>query len=588
MPARRPEIDQALDLIGTGQLGPAQELLVRVLQADRTDAHAWRVLANIRYLAQDLPNAAAYSRQAEACGPADDADFWWHLARVAECFDDRAFVERLYRRALAIDPGHAEAIAGLAAALRDQYRYVDLIAVIDRGLSLHPGEPGFRYMRAQALLNLGRAEQTIAEAVELQRDAPGNPSSDVLLAFVSNFARGMSPEEGLAAHKRMGTWIRGRVGPAERPAPRRRQPSGDALRVGFLSADLRRHSVSYFVEPLLRHMDRSRFFLACYMTTDHRDERSELLERLSDRWQRVSALQDTAIAQLIRDDRIDVLIDLNGNTGGWQPDVLAMRPAPLIGTYCGYPNTTGLDCVDFRIVDSITDPPGSEALCVERLTRIDPCFLCYTPGEHTPDPAPGPAERGEPITFGSFNNLTKTNDQTLALWARVLAAVPGSRLFIKTLPFVDARVRADVAERLARAGLPPERATLTPPTQDPRSHLETYAQIDISLDTFPYHGTTTTCESLLMGVPVVSLTGTTHASRVGASLLHAAGCGAWAAVSEDAFVSVAARLASDRAGLAALRRSLRPRLLASVLCDQRAFARRFGDALEAQWALLTG
>lgn len=581
MPARRPEIDAALDLIGAGQLQQAQDALVRLLTANQRDGHAWRVLANIRFLVQDLPNAAAYSRQAAACAPQGDAEFWYHLARVAACFDDRAFVEQLFRNALAVQPSHLDAAIGLTAALRDQNRFADIVAIADRSLQLNPGDPGLRFNRAQSLLALGRAERTVHEAQLLARDFPGNPNADILLSSVSNYARGITPEESLAAHQRMGAAISAGVGNPPRPAPRPRG-EGEPLRVGLLSSDLRRHSVSYFLEGLLRNLDRARFFVAAYMTSAEADERSVLFEGLVDRWHRVATLEDAAVAELIKADGIDVLLDLNGQTGGWLPGILARRPAPVLGTYCGYPNTTGLAAIDFRLVDSLTDPPGSDAWATERLVRLDPCFLCYTPPGHTQPVEPGPAARGEPVTFGSFNNLSKTNDQTLALWARVLAAVPGSRLVIKTMPFVDARVRADMAARLNDAGVPEAAFDLLPPLKEAGNHLRTYARIDISLDTFPYHGTTTTCESLLMGVPVVSLVGRTHASRVGLSLLSAAGFAEWATPDEDAYVAAAVRLASDGPGLARLRATLRERLLASPLCDARAMADRFGAALLAE------
>jgi protein O-GlcNAc transferase len=583
MTARRPEIDEALDLIGAGDLARAQDVLVKVLQADQRDGHAWRVLANIRYLVQDLPNAAQYTRNAAACAPPGDADFWWNLARVAACFDNRGYVEQLFRRALAVQPSHLDASVGLSAALSDQSRFADVVAVVEAALKQHPGHPGLRFNRAQALLNLGRAERTVAESQALARDFPGDPNSDILLSYVSNFARGITPEESIASHRRMGTLIASKVGDRPRPA-RRARAAGEPLRVGFLSSDLRVHSVSYFVECLFRQLDRRRFFIVAYMTSAGVDQRTKVFESLADRWHLVATLEDQAVAELIERDQIDILIDLNGQTGGWLPGILARRPAPLLGTYCGYPNTTGLEAVDFRIVDTLTDPAGAEAWCVERLVRIDPCFLCYTPPADAPAVEPGPASRGEPVTFGSFNNLTKTNDQTLALWAKVVSAVPGSRLVIKTMPLVDPRVREDLASRLRAVGLPESSFLLMPPLRDTGSHLRTYGRIDISLDTFPYHGTTTTCESLLMGVPVVSLTGTTHASRVGLSLLTASGNPEWAAKDEGEYVAKAVELASDRARLIELRMGLRGRLLASALCDGAAMAARFGAALEAEWA----
>jgi predicted O-linked N-acetylglucosamine transferase (SPINDLY family) len=253
----------------------------------------------------------------------------------------------------------------------------------------------------------------------------------------------------------------------------------------------------------------------------------------------------------------------------------------VIVTAIGYPNTTGLPAVGWRVVDSVTDPPGSEPACSERLLRLDPCFLCYRP----PDDAPAPSMPAEdaPITFGSFNNSSKVSQRTARLWSAVLAACPGSRLVLKSMTLADPDVRASVERRLVDAGIAAERIDLIGATASRAAHLALYSRVHVALDTVPYNGTTTTCEALWMGVPVIALSGDRHAARVSESLLRAAGHPEWIAGTESAYVDLAVGLARDRAQLAHARQSLRDELRASPLLDAEAYGARFRAALRHAW-----
>jgi predicted O-linked N-acetylglucosamine transferase (SPINDLY family) len=290
---------------------------------------------------------------------------------------------------------------------------------------------------------------------------------------------------------------------------------------------------------------------------------------------------------------MDVLIDLSGLTTGNMLAAFAMRPAPVQMTYLGYPNTTGVAAVDYRIVDSITDPPGAEAHAVERLLRIDPCFLCYggmeaaRVAEGPPSQAPG---SGGAVTFGSFNALQKVTDTTMRLWAEILRAVPGgrARLAVKYMSTGDEQTRARLRQRLEAAGVPADRIVLMAPLPEYRDHLEAYGEIDVALDTFPYNGTTTTCEALWMGVPVVTMAGRVHAARVGASLLSAAGLPDLVARDADGYVAAAVRLAQDAGRLAALRSGLREQMKRSPLCNRAGFGERFGEAVRGAWRAWCG
>jgi predicted O-linked N-acetylglucosamine transferase (SPINDLY family) len=352
--------------------------------------------------------------------------------------------------------------------------------------------------------------------------------------------------------------------------------------MGVLSGDLRGHSVAAFADAIIRHAPNGVDLIAFSVAPpDRSDATTDALKPTFGRWLDVSGLDPDALDARIRQERIDILLELGGHTSGGRLAALARKPAPVIVSAIGYPNTTGLPAVDARVVDPLTDPDGSERFCTERLIRIEPCFLCYRPPEDAPDPTlPDP---GEPITFGSFNNLQKISPETIQSWAGVLTAVPDSRLLLKSPGLSDPSVQRLLIERLGQAGILPGRVEMIAFTKDRREHLALYHRVHVALDTTPYNGTTTTCEALWMGVPVVTTLGDRHAARVSASLLHACGHAELVAKDADAFVELARTLAADRTRLSALRTGLRGELRTSPLCDAPAYAARFHAAIRECW-----
>jgi predicted O-linked N-acetylglucosamine transferase (SPINDLY family) len=356
------------------------------------------------------------------------------------------------------------------------------------------------------------------------------------------------------------------------------------LRIGYLSPDFRKHVVMTFMAPALERHDRDQFEVFCFHTHRDKDAVTERLRSQVEHWSDCGGLTDDAIADRIRADRIDILVDLAGHTSGHRIGVLAMKPAPIQVTYLGYPNTTGLPTVDYRITDDLADPPGrADELSVERLLRLPRPFLCYRPEAKTPDPGPPPVLSRGHATFGCFNNTLKLSDSFLDLAARVVNAVPGSRLVLKSGGLELHSVGGRVRQRFAAAGVAPDRLELRGWTAAVEDHLGAYGEIDVALDSFPYNGTTTTCEALWMGVPVVTLRGDRHAARVGASLLGWLGLTDFVAADAEEFVRICARLAGDVAGAGSRRAGLRERLRASLLVDEAGFAREIERCYRTVW-----
>jgi predicted O-linked N-acetylglucosamine transferase (SPINDLY family) len=350
------------------------------------------------------------------------------------------------------------------------------------------------------------------------------------------------------------------------------------LRVGYVSPDFRDHPVARFLQPVVEYRDRERFEVVCYSSTTKTDEVTARWRGWADHWRDIAALNDEQLAQLVRQDHVDVLVDLAGHTGGGRLTAFARKPAPVQITYLGYPNTSGLKSMDYRITDAHADPVGvAEALHTERLLRIDGCFLAYAILDELP---PISARDPGPVTFGSFNNLAKVSPTTVRLWGKILAAEPASRMIIKATSLGDPPTRELATRRFASLGLPMERVELMGPARTQEEHLRTYARIDVALDTFPYNGTTTICEALAMGVPVVSLHGSHHASRVGLSILNAAGFREWATGDRENFVQAACGLAHQSSDG---RTNLRERLRTSTLCDGRGIARKIESAYRSAW-----
>jgi len=304
----------------------------------------------------------------------------------------------------------------------------------------------------------------------------------------------------------------------------------------------------------------------------------------ADQWRRIFGLDDEAAAKLIAEDGIDVLVDLSGHTANNRLSLFARQPARVQATWLGYPGSTGVEAIKYRLVDAITDPPGeADAHYSERLIRLDRGFLCYAPLDEAPDPVMRPEG---PVRFGSFNNPAKLSPATLELWVKVLEEVDGSELVLKGRSFADPQMRQTLLNRFGKRGIALDRIVLLEHMADPERHMAAYSEVDIGLDPFPYNGTTTTCEALWMGVPVVTMLGTRHSARVGASLLTRVGLDSLIARDEQDYVRLAADLARDYRRRAGLRGKLRAMMRNSPLCDGPGFTRCLEEAYRGMAANL--
>ena len=372
-----------------------------------------------------------------------------------------------------------------------------------------------RIAAANDLVSSWRIDEAIAECGAALEASPADTELFSSWLLYSHFPREVDAHELYARHARYGALVSSTVAPSYRgrwrytPEPERR------LRVGYVTRNLSRHSVGYFVEPVVEHHDRSRYEVYCYYTHALSDDVTARIERAATVWRHVPGIAHDALAAIVEEDEIDVLVDLAGHTKMNSLPAFAREPAPVQMTWLGYPDTTGLASIGYRITDAIADPPGAaDALHAEKLLRLPPPFLCYRP----PSDVPVAARRNpDEVVFGSFNTLVKVNEPVIALWSRVLAAVPRSRLVLKAALLENGDARERLLERFAAHGVAAERIALYPWSSDLTGHLAAYGEIDVALDTFPYNGTTTTCEALWMGVPVITLAGDVHMSRVGAT-----------------------------------------------------------------------
>ena len=562
-----------------GRIAEAVELLARAHKLDSRHHVCEMRYALALIAAKRLPEAEAHFRHAVAVKP-DFHEGWDNLAYCLKAQNRLAEALAYHEKTLSVAPGYAVGWYNFGLTLSLMGRSAEALGCHDRALVANPAYALAHFGRAQALQQVGRIAEAVAEYGEFLAVEPRHHEARSYRLFALHYLPEVTREMLLAEHVAFGRSLdpAPQVALANSPEPERR------LRVAFLSPDLREHACAYFIEPLLRHLDPGQFEIYLYHDHIREDAVSARLKKHAVVWRNFVGQPGPLVEKIIRTDAPDILIDLAGHTGLNRLPLFGRRLAPVQVSYLGYPDTTGVPAMDYRFTDATADPEGvADKFATERLVRLKRSAWTYEPPAEAPEVEPTPCARNGYVTFGCFNNLAKVTDPMLALWGRILHAVPGSRLQIKGKGFADATVRRSYEEKFIRLGLPVDRVDLVERTAETKEHLALYRNIDVALDTFPYHGTTTTCEALWMGVPVVSLVGEAHVSRVGASLLESVGHSEWLANSETDYVRIAADLARDHGALAVIRGNLRHRMRQSALLDHEAQARCFGSALRECW-----
>jgi len=483
---------------------------------------------------------------------------------------------KLFQQAAVMRPDAPEVQNNLGNILKEQGRLDESVAAYRKALEARPNF-------VQAISNLAinvAAQGKLDEAIDLFRRAmavkPGDWSYFSNLLYTLHFHPASTPMSLLAEHR---LWAERFADPLTAAAtPARTDPSPERrLKIGYVSPDFREHPVGRFLLPLLMGHDRSRFEIICYASVTNPDATTNVMRKLPDAWIDVAPLNDAALADRIRADGIDILVDLTLHMGHSRLLVFARKPAPVQVTWLGYVSTTGMKAIDYRISDPWLDPPGdADAMYVEKTIRLPTSYWCYVPPTSKVPVDPLPMQSAGHLTFGCLNNFAKVGSATLQLWARILASVPHSRIIIHSLAGSH---QNDVRQAL---GVEPERVEFVGflPTQP---YMELHNRIDIALDPFPYAGGTTTCDALWMGVPVVTLAGQTAVGRGGVSILNNVGLPELIARSPDEYLNIATKLAGDANRLTSLRSTLRERMRTSPLMDPNRFAREMESAYRQMW-----
>ncbi len=486
-----------------------------------------------------------------------------------------------YRRALEIKPDYAEAYFNLSNALKDLGQLNNAVSGFQRALEIKPDLVEAHNNLGLALQELGQLDGALTNyhrALEIKPDFI-DALDNLLLAL--NYTIRHNPAYYLEQASQFGCIVAGKVNACFTAWQCTVPPA--RLRVGLVSGDLRKHSVGYFLVDLLAHIDPVRIELVAYPTHHKEDDLTASIRPYFSAWKPLYGLGDEAAARLIHDDGVHVLIDLSGHTAHNRLPVFAWKPAPVQVTWLGLPATTGVAEMDYVLGDPYAIPAGFENHFSEAVWRMPESYLCLTVPASPVKVDPLPALSTGYITFGSFNNLTKMNDAVVAVWARILEALPGSRLLLKTSQLGDPVVCEKTSQRFAACGITPDRLLLAGRIASDGDHLAAYNKVDIALDTFPYPGVTTSVEALWMGVPVLSMQGDRFLSCTASSIARNAGLPEWIAAGQDDYVAKAVAFASDLPQLAKLRAELRQQVLASPLFDAPRFARNFEDALWGMW-----
>ena len=502
-----------------------------------------------------------------------------HLKRHEEAEAD-------YRRLLGLVPGHVHALSNLGVVLQEMGRWQAAIEVLRQAIEVQPDHADAHNNLGVAWQELGHADEAAACFRQAMALNPADVSAHSHLLFTLSYDAQCQPQDYVAEARRFGDKLMQGVRPhADWPASRAAGAAARPLRVGLVSGDLKAHPVGFFLEGVLPRMNPGKVALVAYPTHGLEDELTVRLRPAFAGWHSLAGLDDEAAARRIRDDGIDVLVDLSGHTADNRLGVFAWKPAPVQVSWLGFLASTGVPGMDYLLADPVSAPMAHADHFTERLWHLPGPANCFTPPPATARLAiqPPPAVHQGHITFGSYQSMVKITDGMLACWAEILGAMPEARLRLQNRQMSQDGARQAALARVLKAGIAAGRVDLHGGIASREDYLATHAEVDIVLDTCPYPGITTTCEALWMGVPTVTLAGQTLLSRQGASLLGGVGLGDWVARDQEAYVRCALAKAADVPALASLRMGLRERVLNTSLFNPSVFARQLEEALEGMW-----
>jgi protein O-GlcNAc transferase len=551
----------------------------RTLAINPDDAETHRLLGDaFNHLGQFQDAMEAY-QQALTLNPNDDQTHK-HIGDIFRIQSQLESAISSYQQALALNPNDAGTHNNLGIVFNRLGKLKEAMACYEQALMLEPNFVEAGSNLGSTLLYQGQIQKAIEHYQQILAEQPHNViHSNLLLAL--HYTTDYDPAALFSEHQKFNEQYA--IAISSQPHLNDRQPQRK-LKIGYISADFKKHSVAYFMESILAHHDPEQFEIYCYYNGTLHDEVTQRFQKQVHHWVDCASLSDEVLAETIRSVPIDILVDLSGHTDNNRLLVLAAKPAPVQITYLGYSDTTGLTSIDYRISDNYVEPKDmNDSLSSEQIVRMPNSYFCYRPDDDSPPVSELPALKKDFITFGSFNNYAKLNAKTLELWAKVLNAIPNSKLFLKTRSLNDPNVQQTFKTQWLDLGIDSERIILANYAPSTKAHLKTYHQIDIGLDTYPYNGATTTCEALWMGVPVVTLVGNRHVSRMGLSILSTVGLTEVIAQTPEDYLQICIKLANNINYLQELRVNMRERMQHSPLMDGPTFTRDLETNYQKMW-----
>jgi predicted O-linked N-acetylglucosamine transferase (SPINDLY family) len=581
----KPDYAGALNNLGNalrdqGKLDEAVTSYRRALKLEPDFAEAHKSLGTAFWDQGDLDEAVACYRRALELMP----DYAEAHNNLGVAFKDQGKLDQAvacYHRALELKPDYAEAENNLGNALLGQGMLDEAVACYRRALELKPDYAGALNNLGVAFKDQGKLDEAVACCHQVLELKPNDAAAHSNLLFALQCCASVTPTALAGAHAEYDRQHAAPLGVAIAQHEKVRDRHG-RLRLGFVSADLGRHPVGYFLVRVLENLSQKQQETICFSDRILKDDLTHRLRAAGTEWRDVRGMSDQRLAEQVRSDEIDILFDLAGHTANNRLLTFARKPAPIQITWIGYEGTTGLAAMDYLLADRFMIPEGSDRNYRERVLRMPDGYLCYDPPDVAVPVGPQPSLEKGYATFASFSALAKVTPEVVAIWAEILRRAPTARLVLKCRGLGDPTVRRRYLDLFAARGVGPQRLEMLPPSSY-AEYLATYHQVDIVLDSFPFSGSTTTCEALWMGVPVVTCPGETFASRHSLSHLSNVGLTETIAHDLDEYVELAVSLAGNLPRLAALRAGLRQRMAASPLCDGKRFAANLASLLQGVW-----